>query len=62
MARLVESTVGVEKFGGQLLQVTAALAVSALVFLGASLLLKSEEIHSLKRLLARVLPGRQAAR
>lgn len=62
VARLVESTVGVETFGGQLLQVTAALAVSALVFLGASLLLKSEEMHSLKRLLARVLPGKQAAR
>lgn len=60
-AKLVVSTVGVETFGGQLLQVTAAITVSALVYIGAALLLKSEEMHSLRGLLAKALNRRQTA-
>ncbi len=52
-AELVEKFIGVENFGGQLLQVTLAIAVSVLVYLAAALLFKSEEMHTLRGLLGR---------
>lgn len=60
MSWLVESTVGVSEFGGQLLQVVAAITVSALVYLGTVLLLKSEEMRALRGLFARIFAKRQA--
>ena len=60
VARLVESTVGVSSFGGQLLQVSLALLTAAAVYLGAAALLKSEEMHALRRLLSRLLKRKQS--
>jgi len=60
VAKLVESLVGVESFGGQLLQVGLALVVAAAVYLGVSVLFKSEEMLALRRLLARMLKRRQS--
>ena len=50
---LVQKYVGVASFAGQLLQVTLAILVSVLVYLGAALLFKSEEMHTLKGLVTR---------
>jgi putative peptidoglycan lipid II flippase len=54
-ALLIEKTVGVGGFGGQLLQVTASILVSVVVYLAVAHVLKSEEMEALKRLLARFL-------
>lgn len=50
---LVEKYVGVASFTGQLLQVTLAILVSALVYVGAAILFKSEEMRTLRNLIAR---------
>jgi len=60
VAKLVESLVGVDSFGGQLLQVGLALAVAAAVYTGISVLLRSEEMNALKRLLAQLLGKKQS--
>ena len=52
--------VGVATFAEQLLQVTASLLVSGVVYLAIVWLLKSEEMHALKNLIARFLGRRQA--
>ncbi len=53
-ARLVKSLVGVERLGGQLLQVVSAVGVGAVVYLLFMWLLRSEEMHDLWRLLRRL--------
>lgn len=60
VSKLVASLVGVDNFGGQLLQVGLALVVAAAVYLGVSVLLKSEEMFALRRLLSRMLRRRQS--
>ncbi len=57
-ALVVETLVGVADFWGQLLQVVLALAVAAGVYLGAAVLLKSEEMSALRRLAARLMGRR----
>jgi putative peptidoglycan lipid II flippase len=52
-ARLVQEWVGVRSFGGQLLQVTLAILVAAVVYVAVALLLKSKEMHALRRLVGR---------
>lgn len=59
-AWIVERTVGIESFGGQLLQVLGAIAVGTAVYLLAALVLKSEEMSALKRLLSRVLKRKKS--
>ena len=54
-ALLVQKTVGARSFGGQLLQVTAAIVAGAAVYLGGAILLKSEEMHALRNLVRRFL-------
>ncbi|MBN2168338.1 MAG: murein biosynthesis integral membrane protein MurJ [Actinobacteria bacterium] len=51
---LVEKTIGVGSFGGQLLQVLGAIAAGAAVYVVAAMALKSEEMDALKRLLGKV--------
>ncbi len=60
VSKLVASLVGVDSFGGQLFQVGLALVVAAAVYLGVSVLLKSEEMFALRRLLSRMLRRRQS--
>jgi putative peptidoglycan lipid II flippase len=55
VSALVEKYVGVSGFGGQFLQVSLALLVSAVVYVTAVLLLKSEEMHALRGLVGRFL-------
>jgi putative peptidoglycan lipid II flippase len=52
-AYLMARWVGVGSFGGELLQVTLAIVLASAVYVGASLLLKSEEMHALRTLVAR---------
>jgi len=54
-AQLVESWVGVSGFWGQLLQVTMSILVACVVYLGTTVILKSEEMRALRRLLSRFL-------
>ncbi|MBN1288624.1 MAG: murein biosynthesis integral membrane protein MurJ [Actinobacteria bacterium] len=51
---LVEKTVGVATFYGQLLQVVGAIAAGATVYIAMALILKSEEMNSLKRLISKI--------
>ncbi len=53
VAWLCQKFVGVATFPEQLLQVAAAVIVSAIVYLGASALFKSEEMRALRRLIAK---------
>lgn len=53
-AWLVESTVGVQSFGAQLLQVSVAILVSVAVYTGMAFLLRSEEMRALRGLLSRL--------
>jgi len=59
-AELCQSLVGVKTFPAQLLQVCASLAVAAAVYVGITLLLKSEEMAALRRLVAKLLSRRQS--
>jgi putative peptidoglycan lipid II flippase len=52
--------VGVATFPEQLLQVSASIIVAAAVYVGIALLLKSEEMHALRKLIARFLGRKQA--
>jgi putative peptidoglycan lipid II flippase len=52
-AYLVGKWVGVESFGTQLLQVTLAIAAACAVYVAVSLLLKSEEMRALRKLITR---------
>ncbi len=54
-AQLIESWVGVSDFWGQLLQVTCAILVAVVVYLTVTVLLRSEEMQALRRLLLRLL-------
>lgn len=54
VARLVSSWVGTDHFPGQLLQVVLAILVGAAVYIGAAMLIRSEEMHALRRLLSRL--------
>lgn len=59
-AALVKAVIGVESLTGQILQVVAAIVVGAAVYLCMAVVLKSEEMHALRRLLARFFGRRQA--
>ncbi len=52
-ARIVEKTLGVERLGGQLVQVFGSILVGAIVYIVVVSILKSEEMDSLKRLILR---------
>ncbi len=54
-AKLVEKTAGVEGLGGQLLQVFGSILVGATVYICVVSILKSEEMDSLKRLIAKMV-------
>jgi putative peptidoglycan lipid II flippase len=58
-ATLVQKWVGVEDFGGLLLQVVLSIVAASAVYVIASLLLKSEEMRALKNLLTRFLKRSQ---
>lgn len=59
-AELCESLFGVATFWTQLLQVSAAIAVGAIVYIVMALLLKSEEMRALKNLITRMLSRKQS--
>ncbi|MDD5448742.1 MAG: polysaccharide biosynthesis C-terminal domain-containing protein, partial [Actinomycetota bacterium] len=59
-ALLIEKTLGTQSLMAQLLQVFLPIAVSLLVYLSASILLKSEEMNALKRLISRFLRRKQS--
>ena len=58
-AGLVRKWVGVQHFGGQLLQVVLSILVAAVVYIIAALLFKSEEMRALRNLIARFLKRSQ---
>lgn len=58
-AGLVQKWVGVQHFGGQLLQVVLSILVAAVVYIIAALLFKSEEMRALRNLIARFLKRSQ---
>jgi putative peptidoglycan lipid II flippase len=60
VAKLIESWVGVSDFWGQLLQVSLAIIAGAVVYIGLAILLKSEEMNALRRLLSRFFKRRQS--
>jgi putative peptidoglycan lipid II flippase len=60
VAKLIGSWLGVTDFWAQLLQVVLAILVGAGVFIGLALLLKSEELNALLRLLSRFFKRRQS--
>jgi len=59
-AQLCANLFGVTEFWAQLVQVVAAITVSAIVYITIALLLKSEEMHALRRLIARLLRRKQS--
>lgn len=59
-AFLVEKTLGTQSLVAQLLQVFLPIIISLLVYLGASVLLKCEEMDALKRLISRFLKKKQS--
>ncbi|MCJ7653248.1 MAG: murein biosynthesis integral membrane protein MurJ [Actinobacteria bacterium] len=60
VAKLMESLVGVGGFWAQLLQVSLAILVGAGVYIGLAVLLKSEEMNALRRLLSRFMKRNQS--
>jgi len=58
--RLCQYLFGVQSFWVQLVQVVAAIVISAAVYVGVSLLLKSEEMRALRNLIARMLSRKQS--
>jgi len=57
MALGIEKWLGVGSFGTQLLQVTLALVIAAVVYLGIMMLFKSEELAAMRSVLARFRRG-----